>query len=229
VLALFIALGGTSYAAVTIGSAEIRNNSIQGVDVRQSTLTGADVSDGSLEPKDLKAGTALAGPAGAAGPAGPVGPTGSEGPKGESGAAGAAGADGAQGPAGATNAYIKHILNLDFASGAAMVLEGTMTLPAGRYAVTASIKVQNNDATNSTQAECDLRGTTTTVDYGGAFAPVEPGVFYGEATISLVGTTIIPAGGGAMQLLCRSATGDGVTFGSARIVAIPVATITTVT
>ena len=101
-----------------------------------------------------------------------------------------------------------------------------MALPAGRYAVTASVKVENNDTTNGTQGECQLAGTTT-VDVGGAFAPVEPGAGYGEATISLVGTAVIPAGSG-LQLRCRRTAGDGVSFGSARIVAIPVATITDV-
>ena len=225
VLALFVALGGTSYAAVSIGSAEIRNNTIQGQDVKQSTLTGADVRNGSLEAKDLKAGTLLAGPAGAVGA---VGPAGSQGPKGEPGAAGAPGAGGAQGPAGATNAYVKQLLNLTFTAGSAMVLEGAMALPAGSYAVTASVKVENNDTTNGTQGECRLSGTTT-VDVGGAFAPVEPGAGYGEATISLVGTTVVPAGGGDLQLLCRRTLGDGVSFGSARVVAIPVATVTDVT
>lgn len=222
VLALFVALGGTSYAAATIGSAEIRNNTIQGLDVKQNTLTGADVRNGSLEAKDLKAGTSLAGPAGA------VGPTGSQGPKGEPGAAGAPGANGAQGPAGATNAYFKQLLNLVFTAGSTMVLEGTIALPAGSYAVTASVKVENNDVANGTQGECRLAGTTT-VDVGGAFAPIEPGAGYGEATISLVGTTVIPAGGGDLQLFCRRTAGDGVSFGSAKIVAIPVATVTDVT
>ena len=40
VLALFIALGGTGYAAATIGSSQIKNNSVRGKDVRNSNLTG---------------------------------------------------------------------------------------------------------------------------------------------------------------------------------------------
>ena len=151
VLALFVALGGTSYAAATIGSADIKNNTIQSQDVKQNTLTGADVKDGSLDAKDLNAGTALAGPAG-------CGPTGSQGPKGEPGAAGAPGAEGAQGSAGATNAYVKYLLNLNFAPGTPLALEGSMALPAGRYAVTASVKVQNNDTTNGTQGLCRISG-----------------------------------------------------------------------
>jgi hypothetical protein len=38
-VAVFIALGGTSIAAVTtVGSKEIRNNSVRGKDIRNSTL-----------------------------------------------------------------------------------------------------------------------------------------------------------------------------------------------
>ena len=36
-LALFVALGGTAYAAATIGSAEIKDNSIRGKDIRRDT------------------------------------------------------------------------------------------------------------------------------------------------------------------------------------------------
>ena len=35
---LFVAIGGTSYAAATVGSAEIRNNSVRGKDIRQHDL-----------------------------------------------------------------------------------------------------------------------------------------------------------------------------------------------
>jgi len=43
-LAVFIALGGSSYAALRIGSKEIRNNSVRSKDVRNRSLTGSDVA-----------------------------------------------------------------------------------------------------------------------------------------------------------------------------------------
>jgi hypothetical protein len=82
-LALFIALGGTSYAAVSIGSANVRNNSLTGVDVRNNSLTGADVRNGSLLAGDFKAGQL---------PAGTKGDTGAPGLRGVNGDTGAAGA-----------------------------------------------------------------------------------------------------------------------------------------
>lgn len=59
-LALFIALGGTSYAVATgsidsreiknnvVSSKDLRNNGVRGVDVRNRTLRGGDVRPGSL-------------------------------------------------------------------------------------------------------------------------------------------------------------------------------------
>jgi hypothetical protein len=57
-LALFVALGGVGYAAATIGSAaiidnslkskDVRNNDLRGKDVRGNTLKGADIDESSL-------------------------------------------------------------------------------------------------------------------------------------------------------------------------------------
>ena len=55
--ALFMALGGVSYgfAAGSIDSREILNNTIRGKDVHQETLTGSDVKNGKLGGADLAA------------------------------------------------------------------------------------------------------------------------------------------------------------------------------
>ena len=47
-IALFVALGGSSYAALRIGSKQIANNSVRGVDVRDNNLTGKDVRESRL-------------------------------------------------------------------------------------------------------------------------------------------------------------------------------------
>jgi hypothetical protein len=47
-LALFLALGGTAYAAVQIGSGKIKNDSIKSIDVRDDTLRGIDIRESSL-------------------------------------------------------------------------------------------------------------------------------------------------------------------------------------
>ncbi len=81
-LALFLALGGTSYGVATgsIDSREIRNNTIRGKDIRNGTVGSADVRN--LVAGDFKPGQLPAGPKGDTGARGPVGP---RGPAGEDG------------------------------------------------------------------------------------------------------------------------------------------------
>jgi uncharacterized protein YjbI with pentapeptide repeats len=57
ILALVVAMAGTSYAAVQIGSAQIKNNSVKGKDVKDSNLTGKDVRDKSLTGADIQDGS----------------------------------------------------------------------------------------------------------------------------------------------------------------------------
>jgi hypothetical protein len=56
-LALFVALGGSSYAALKIGSPQIRNNSVLSVDLHDSTIRGADVRRNTLTGADIKEST----------------------------------------------------------------------------------------------------------------------------------------------------------------------------
>ena len=70
-LALFIALGGTSYAAITlprnsVGAKQIRTNAVGSNEIRNGTVTNRDIS--------RRARAALRGQQGPAGPAGPAGP-----------------------------------------------------------------------------------------------------------------------------------------------------------
>jgi hypothetical protein len=95
-LALFVALGGSSYAAVTITGEQVRDGSLTGRDIHNGSLTGRDIHDGSLTSRDVrdhsllardfKAGQLPRGPQGSPGPQGPVG---------------------AQGPAGTPDGYTK--------------------------------------------------------------------------------------------------------------------------
>ena len=70
VMALIVALGGTSYAAAMIGSRDIEDNSVRSRDVRDDTL----------RKKDFRFD-----PTGKQGPAGPPGPVGPQGPGGDDG------------------------------------------------------------------------------------------------------------------------------------------------
>ena len=85
-LALFIALGGSSYAAITITGKSVKDSSLTGRDVKNSSLTSSDIRDRSLLSKDFKAGQLPAGARGAQGPQGPQGAAGPQGPQGPAGA-----------------------------------------------------------------------------------------------------------------------------------------------
>ena len=102
-LALFAALGGSAYAAVTVTGKNIKDGTVTGNDVKNSSL-----GTGKLSPSAVSSLTGRPGPAGpqgekgAAGERGPIGMTGAQGPKGDQGVAGK---DGAPGPPGTARAY----------------------------------------------------------------------------------------------------------------------------
>jgi hypothetical protein len=63
-IALFVALGGSSYAAITITGKNVKNSSLTGKDIKNSSLTTSDVKNRSLLSKDFKSGQLPAGPKG---------------------------------------------------------------------------------------------------------------------------------------------------------------------
>jgi hypothetical protein len=95
-LALFIALGGTSYAAVSLSA-----NSVGARELKNQAVGSAELKDGSIKKRDLRAqlrASLRRGGSGATGPTGPVGPKGDIGTTGPMGPAGP-GQGAAQSPA----------------------------------------------------------------------------------------------------------------------------------
>jgi hypothetical protein len=88
-LALFIALGGTSYAAVSLP-----RDSVGATQIRAGAVSSSEVKDRSLRARDFKASELPRGAAGAPGAQGVAGPQGPAGAKGDTGERGPAGADG---------------------------------------------------------------------------------------------------------------------------------------
>jgi hypothetical protein len=78
-LALFAALGGSAYAAVTVTGKNIKDGTVSSKDLRNNDIRSKDVRDRSLLAQDFKAGEL---PAGAQGPEGPKGDQGPEGDQG---------------------------------------------------------------------------------------------------------------------------------------------------
>ena len=100
-LALFAALGGSAYAAVTVTGKNVKDGTITGKDVKNRSLGTAKLSPSAVASLTGKPGPAgPQGEKGAPGPAGPTGPVGATGPKGETGAIGPLGPQGPQGSRG---------------------------------------------------------------------------------------------------------------------------------
>jgi hypothetical protein len=86
-LALFVALGGTSYAAInlpanSVGAKQIKKNAVRAGELKSGAVRTSEVKDFSLLAKDFKTGQL---PAGAQGAQGPQGPQGARGPGGPAG------------------------------------------------------------------------------------------------------------------------------------------------
>jgi len=99
-IALFVALGGTGYAAIklpknSVTSKAIKKGAVTNAKLGKNAVSSSKVKDGSLLKQDFAAGQL---PAGAQGP---------KGDKGDAGTNGTNGADGAQGPAGIAAAYAR--------------------------------------------------------------------------------------------------------------------------
>jgi Collagen triple helix repeat (20 copies) len=111
--ALFVALGGSSYAALSLP-----RGSVGTTQLRAGAVTSAKVRDGSLLSRDFKRGQLPRGATGPQGPAGAPGAAGPQGPRGERGLLGETGPQGVPGPQGPTGPR-GPLLDSDGATGAA--------------------------------------------------------------------------------------------------------------
>jgi hypothetical protein len=91
-IALIVALGGTSVAAVSqlarnsVGPAQLQFGAVTNPKIRNNAINSAKVANRSLLRSDFRPGQLPAGPTGPQGPTGPPGPTGAPGPQGVIGA-----------------------------------------------------------------------------------------------------------------------------------------------
>src|SRR3954462_12486668 len=98
-LALFVALGGTSYAAIRLPAGSVKTRQLA-----RNAVVSSKIKDGSLQPEDFKPGAL---PAGATGPQGSQGSQGPQGEKGEKGETGQQGPKGDTGTVDASGFYDK--------------------------------------------------------------------------------------------------------------------------
>ena len=132
--ALFVALGGTSWAAVTlprnsIGTAQVKPGAITSSDVRDATLRRRDFARGALPAAGGTGSTGTSGPAGPAGAPGPPGPQGATGP---AGGRGEDGTDGQTGPGGPTEGVTSNGASISPPVGAVDETTATRTVTTTR-------------------------------------------------------------------------------------------------
>ena len=138
-VALFVALSGTSYAALSlprnsVGTAQLRTGAVTSAKLAADAVTSAKVKDGTLVRADFAKGQLLAGAPGPTGPTGPQGQIGATGPTGAVGAVGprgATGPPGVQGPSGPPGIADYNIQSVDSVPMTAKTQELTVSCPAG--------------------------------------------------------------------------------------------------
>jgi hypothetical protein len=171
-VALFVAMGGTGYAAL-----KLPKNSVGSKQIKSSAVGSSEVKDGALVSKDFKAGQLPAGPQG---PIGPKGDKGEPGTPGTNGTNGSNGTDGAPGPA-AKWALVKGNGTIVAQSGGISITDsitggyyvnfgssvvGHPILVSGSYtlspAAPGEFQASPCGAANDQQTSCSAPGTNTT-------------------------------------------------------------------
>ena len=207
-LALVIALGGTSYAAVKI----------TGADIKDGTVTTADVKNHNLTLKDLSSSAT----------------SGLKGPKGNPGAPGAPGAPGtpgAKGDAGPSDAYaIPAALSSVQGLGASPTVLGTLALPAGKFLATGKTDITHNDGGGSQTpagvTSCEIvlpggAGPATELDVADLRLPT--GLLLTTPVSVQAAFTLDTATN--VQLVCAT-SGTNMTAGAVQFQAVKVGTLT---
>jgi hypothetical protein len=196
-LALFIALGGSSYAALQIPKASVGTKQL-----KRNAVTSPKVKPGSLLVSDFRASqrSQLRGPAGPEGPRGATGPEGLHGPRGATGPEGPEGPRGATGPAGPpasrqwaevrdVNGTLQIVnqsggISFDQTDVGLFLLTPSNLVSAGGCTATATpISSPSIDLRASTSWSSDPRTTTATVVVR-TFEPTDP-VAEGEFNLAI--------------------------------------------
>jgi hypothetical protein len=219
-LALFVALGGTTYAAATIGSGNIKNDAVLSRHIKDGAVKNPDlgansvgtgkVIDGSLLAQDFKAGQLPKGDKGnpclSSDPAckGPKGDNGNPCLSSDPACKGPKGDTGARGPSDAfTNYGSAHTIS----NGSTQTV-ASVTLPAGHYTLSASVSFDEADADGEqTALSCSFvsAGTIHQMQiggYSGAYGVTNP-----QETMPVVGDGTMPVnrfGGTSIFLRCKS-------------------------
>jgi hypothetical protein len=164
-LALFISLGGTTYATInlpanSVGTRQLKDGAVSGEKLRRNAVSSSQVKDGSLLAKDFKAGQL---------PAGPRGLT------------------GARGPSNAFNQYLPDLLGVALPESSPTVQLGSLYLPQGNFVLFGRVDISNGGNTAQT-LQCILWGPIVSLGLSHRADDATVSIGAGEArTITLLG------------------------------------------
>jgi hypothetical protein len=228
-VALFIALGGVSYAAATlpdgsVGTKQIKNRAVtlEKLDSKARKKLRGQV--GQPGARGAPGGPGAQGNPGPQGDPGPSGPGGATGVKGADGAPGAPGAVGPRGPSDVYLAGPASFLTLTTSSDlSGLQLMAQKGVPAGKYLVIATAQLKNASATVA-RARCVLTGPNGALSDTQGTIPVGPGQASGVSnlTAQLVVTAAAPS---TLTLACASDSGANTASAQGQLSALAVATI----
>jgi hypothetical protein len=205
-MALIVALGGTSYAAITlpansVGSRQIKRGGVRNSDIGRSAVTSGKVRNGTLRTEDFRAGQL---PAGAQGPQGATGATGARGP---------------------SDGFSFHSGNdiLNFIVGTRQTV-ASLRLPAGKFVITAKVIANSNDARDATY-DCELLAGRTVIDstFDSSGLDIQTNDNADRSLAAFAGTTTLAAAG-SVDLVCRTTATSG-NWLARTITAVQVATL----
>lgn len=169
------------------------------------------------------------------GPAGPQGHTGATGPAGQTGPQGPGGAPGAQGPTGPQGPQgIPGPTGPPGVSAATFAFQATPStpigtnftqvlskdLPAGNYAIMASVTVGDNGGEEVKGGSCELRAGSNFIGGGGWAAFIDADWSAGQS-MSTNGGAALPSGG-TVSLWCRGVGGGSKTVNNAQMMILQV-------
>lgn len=195
-VALFIVLGGVSYAAVALPA-----NSVGPRQLKKNAVDGSKVKDGSLLAGDFKAGQLPVGPKGDAGPKG------APGAKGDRGATGEAGLAGEPGPTASAYARDGDSGALDLS--AVVLSQVTITTEVqSRLVAQASVDVDGAAGANLYCFITDDPGFSSSSDW----SIRTNDSFSGNLNTGVVGAKVLPAGTYTVYLACGKNGPSGITY-----------------
>ncbi len=169
-VAVFIALGGTSYAAAKLSAKSVGER-----ELKDSAVTTAKLAKGAVTADRLAAGVSTAGPRGPRGGEGPTGPKGDSGAKGDTGPIG---------PSEVINVSRPAPVNIPVNGGGSATL-ASVTVPAGDWILTGQTKIFYTPGNASEWFDCDLKTAAGDLLVRGSFRVGDDAIGVGAATYPL--------------------------------------------